>query len=164
MTIRAYRSSDLTHLLQINQAGEPGVGAVSLTELQEIIAVGTCLVAVESSDQPIGFILLVPPNSRYHSQNYQWFEARRASVGSEFIYVDRIAIAAEGQERGLGKALYEAAFAAFEGHSSVITCEVNTEPPNPGSLRFHKRLGFVEIGQQVFDPGKKAVVYLERPL
>jgi len=26
--------------------------------------------------------------------------------------------------------------------------EVNADPPNEGSLRFHARLGFVEVGQQ----------------
>jgi predicted GNAT superfamily acetyltransferase len=28
-----------------------------------------------------------------------------------------------------------------------LCCEVNLEPPNPGSLRFHQSIGFVEAGQ-----------------
>jgi predicted GNAT superfamily acetyltransferase len=30
---------------------------------------------------------------------------------------------------------------------SLLCCEVNLEPPNPGSLRFHHRIGFTEVGQ-----------------
>jgi hypothetical protein len=30
----------------------------------------------------------------------------------------------------------------------VLTCEVNLRPPNEGSLRFHRRLGFREVGRQ----------------
>ena len=29
-----------------------------------------------------------------------------------------------------------------------LALEVNADPPNEGSLRFHARLGFVEVGQQ----------------
>ena len=29
-----------------------------------------------------------------------------------------------------------------------LALEVNVDPPNEGSLRFHERLGFVEVGQQ----------------
>jgi predicted GNAT superfamily acetyltransferase len=29
-----------------------------------------------------------------------------------------------------------------------LALEVNVDPPNAGSLRFHERLGFVEVGQQ----------------
>jgi predicted GNAT superfamily acetyltransferase len=36
----------------------------------------------------------------------------------------------------------------------VFTLEVNLEPRNDGSLRFHDRLGFVEVGQQVSGSGK----------
>jgi hypothetical protein len=49
------------------------------------------------------------------------------------------------------------------GHDE-IGCEVNTAPPNPGSQRFHTRLGFVGIGEQIFEAGSKSVRYYSRPL
>jgi predicted GNAT superfamily acetyltransferase len=39
-----------------------------------------------------------------------------------------------------------------------LCCEVNVEPPNPGSLRFHERIGFAEVGQ--FAPKPDYVVSL----
>jgi len=38
-----------------------------------------------------------------------------------------------------------------QAHSSgrtLVTCEVNLHPPNPGSLRFHEGLGFRALGEQ----------------
>jgi predicted GNAT superfamily acetyltransferase len=38
---------------------------------------------------------------------------------------------------------------------------VNRLPPSPGSLHFHKRFGFEEIGENIFVPSEKEVLYLE---
>jgi hypothetical protein len=35
----------------------------------------------------------------------------------------------------------------------LLTCEVNLNPPNLGSIRFHNRIGFREVGQQDSKPG-----------
>lgn len=162
MDIRAYESRDLAALYAINVEGEPGVGAVTQDGLAAIVAEGTCLVA-EGAAGPEGFILLVEPGAAYGSPNYQWF-LRRHGAGGDFVYVDRIAIGVAGRGKGLGAALYGAAFEVFAGQRAVMTCEVNTLPPNPGSMRFHQRLGFEPVGEQVFIIGEKAVAYLERPL
>ena len=36
----------------------------------------------------------------------------------------------------------------------ILTLEINLEPPNPGSLALHGKLGFAEVGQLVADEGK----------
>ena len=46
-----------------------------------------------------------------------------------------------------------AAFAAAEG-LGPMTCEVNSEPPNPGSDAFHAALGFTVMGEGSPAPGK----------
>jgi predicted GNAT superfamily acetyltransferase len=53
---------------------------------------------------------------------------------------------------GYGSLLYN----EVESRSTepFFTLEVNLEPRNDGSLRFHDRLGFVEVGQQVSGSGK----------
>ena len=63
---------------------------------------------------------------------------------------------------GIGKQLYEAAFSEMAGQRDMLICEVNLEPPNPGSLRFHKSLGFEEAGERWLDDRSKGVVYLTR--
>ncbi len=158
MTIRAYVPADLAALHAINCASEPGVGKVSQSQLDQIIAAGACLVA-EDRDTVLGFLVALGPDADYDSPNYRWFEARYES----YVYVDRIAVAPETREQGIGAALYEAAFMQYTGKALIIGCEVNITPPNPGSMRFHQRLGFTELGQTTHR-ADYAVAYFARRL
>ena len=105
----------------------------------------------------IAFALLMTPGVDYDSENYRYFERR----GTDFLYVDRIVVADSARNRGLGAELYRAVFDAARAEGRVeVTCEVNVDPPNPGSLRFHGRLGFTEVGRQVTKGGSVAVALL----
>lgn len=162
ITVRPYRSSDLPHLWLINQAGVPGVGDETAETLARWIGLAQTQVAVRDDDDlPLGFITLIPLGTlQYPSDNLRWFEAR----GGNVIYVDRIAVSEFARGARIGEQLYRAAFEACAGRYDAIGCEVNRLPPNPGSLRFHKRLGFEEIGENIFSLGEKEVIYLQRPL
>jgi len=164
MKIRSYQPQDLSALHAINCAGEPGVGAVTAQRLASIIDLGDCLIAEDETGRVSGFILLIPPGTAYDSPNYHWFEMRGLTQAVARLYIDRIAIHPNCQGQGLGQLLYEAAFLNASERYEVMGCEVNLLPPNPASLRFHKRLGFEEAGQQIFKVGEKAVIYLERVL
>ncbi|NQY13839.1 MAG: GNAT family N-acetyltransferase [Henriciella sp.] len=164
MTIRPYDESDLSALHRINVACVPAVGQATEKEMAEIIALSTCLVATSQDDMPIGFITLLPPGTAaYASPNLRCFEDYVAHTRKTLIYVDRIALSPDARSQRIGEALYESAFQHFAS-CDEIGCEVNVEPPNPGSHRFHKRLGFLEIGEQVFEPSLKSVRYYSRPL
>ncbi|RRN65810.1 GNAT family N-acetyltransferase [Caulobacter sp. 602-1] len=97
----------------------------------------------------------------YDSVNYLWFRERYPS----FVYVDRVVVADSARGRGLARRLYDALFAAAKaaGHDRIV-CEVNSDPPNPASDRFHAALGFVPVGTAEIHGGKKTVTYLERRL
>jgi predicted GNAT superfamily acetyltransferase len=45
-----------------------------------------------------------------------------------------------------------------------VTCEVNLEPPNPRSLAFHDRLGFVQVGELVTKNDTITVALLASPV
>ncbi len=165
MRIRSYKPADLDQLYQINQASTPGVGheddAVGLARW---ISLSTCLVCVDETDTPLGFITLIAPGTlAYESQNLRWFESWLEPQQISLIYVDRIAISQAARGKKLGEKLYEAAFTAFAGHDQ-IGCEVNTAPDNPGSHRFHQRLGFRQVGTRTYAGGQKAVAYYTRDL
>ena len=89
------------------------------------------------------FLLALDQDADYDSPNFLWFRERY----SRFVYVDRIVVAASARGRGLARLLYQALFdvAARAGHAR-IGCEVNSDPPNPGSDAFHATLGFSEVG------------------
>ena len=71
------------------------------------------------------------------------------------MYLDRIVVSENMRNKSLGAKLY----AAIEQRmlkdrcAPLLTCEVNLNPPNLGSIRFHNRIGFREVGQQDSKPG-----------
>ena len=102
------------------------------------------------------FIMTFDQEANYDSPSFLWFCERY----ERFIYVDRVVVAAHARGRGHARRLYQALFEHAEraGHT-LVTCEVNTDPPNPASDAFHAALGFAEVGDAVIHGGKKAVRY-----
>lgn len=129
--------------------------------LRAIADVALAVVDERDAGTVLGFVLALHPGSDYESENYRWFEAR----GTDSLYVDRIVIGEESRGRGLGQVLYERVFdAAAEEGRAEVTCEVNIEPPNPGSQLFHRRLGFEEVGRQGTKGGSVLVSLLAVPV
>jgi predicted GNAT superfamily acetyltransferase len=107
------------------------------------------------------FLLAFDQDADYDSPNFLWFRARY----SRFVYVDRIAVAPAARGRGYARRLYNNLFqhAPAAGHQRVV-CEVNSDPPNPGSDAFHAALGFAEVGKAAIYGGVRTVRYLSRML
>ncbi len=107
------------------------------------------------------FLIAFDQSADYDSPNFLWFKSRY----TRFVYIDRIAVAEAARGRGHARSLYRDLFeiAARNGHD-IVVCEVNSDPPNPGSDAFHAALGFLEVGQATIHGGKKAVRYFARSL
>lgn len=105
-------------------------------------------------------LLAFDQHADYDSPNFTWFRDRF----DRFVYVDRIIVAAAARGQGLARDLYRDLFdlARSAGHDRV-TCEVNSDPPNPISDAFHAATGFVLAGEARLENGK-SVRYLERRL
>jgi predicted GNAT superfamily acetyltransferase len=88
--------------------------------------------------------------------NYAWFNTKY----DEFIYVDRIAVSTGYRDRGIGSLLYKEVVSYSNQYSIPIVAEVNLNPPNPGSMRFHERFQFEEIG--ILEHEDKSVTMLLR--
>ena len=73
------------------------------------------------------------------------------------MYVDRIVIDPSFQNKGLGLDFYDDLKIFCQGYAPIITCEVNLKPKNDGSLIFHKKYGFEQVGIQETEGGKKEV-------
>lgn len=172
MRIRPLASADIDQVSAINEAGVPGVTPADAQEVARLVELSELsVVAVEESDDAavLGFLIVMAPGADYESENYRWFSERAADFhgadfhGADFLYIDRIAIADGHRGEGIGEALYRELFrvAAEQGRAEV-TCEVNTMPPNPGSMRFHERLGFEKVGELVTKGGAYEVALLAR--
>jgi len=146
----------------INNDGYPAVPMTSSEEMAALVSVSSLALVAENDDgTPIGFLVAVDPGQQYDSENYVFFER---SFGNH-LYIDRIVLSEDSRGLGVGADFYQHVFdkARADGRSSV-TCEVNIEPPNPGSLRFHRRWGFVDVDTQSTKGGSVVVQLLHAPL
>jgi predicted GNAT superfamily acetyltransferase len=107
-----------------------------------------------------GFLLAFDQTALYHNFNFLWFRARYET----FMYVDRIVVGYAFRGQGVARALYDDLFVfAKSQRQKLIVCEVNTDPPNPMSGVFHKRLGFTQVGESLIPSGKR-VQYLAKQI
>ncbi len=107
------------------------------------------------------FLIALDQDADYDNPNFRWMRSRF----ERFVYVDRVVVAARARGRGLARILYEDLFAAARSAGQTrITCEVNSDPPNPASDAFHARLGFAEVGAATLPGGAKTVRYLSRTI
>ena len=157
---RPVTPDDVPALAALNDAAVPAVNALGADGLAAHVPGRVVALVVPDDDGvPLAFLLAVAPGADYASENYRWFSAHRP--GS--LYVDRIVVAPHAHGRGLGRLLYDAVLdRARQLGLREVTCEVNLEPPNPGSLAFHGRLGFVRVGEQVTTGGAVRVALLAR--
>jgi uncharacterized protein len=156
--IRDIVEADLPAVLVINDDNQPAVGDLDAARLAELFTMSSMpLVAVDDDGTVAGFCLVLPPGTSYGSTNYAWFGERYTN----FVYLDRVAVAATHRSQGIGAALYREVERRADADWFLL--EVNTRPRNEGSLRFHAREGFVEVAERE-TPYGYAVSMMAKPL
>ena len=127
-------------LLALNNAHATELSWLEPARLQALVGQAVLALAI---GEAAALLLALDQTAEYDSPNYQWFRAQF----ERFVYVDRVVVAEATRGRGHARRLYESviAYAARTGHERVL-CEVNADPPNPGSDAFHAALGFVPVG------------------
>jgi predicted GNAT superfamily acetyltransferase len=116
---------------------------------------------VESEGHVVAFLLAMREGSDYASVNYRWFHER----GGSFLYIDRVVVDAASQGHGIATMLYDDLLSfARESGVRVVVCELDIDPPNEVSARFHDRYGFAEVGTQWVAGGTKMVSLRELDL
>lgn len=161
LSIRDLTTDDIPRLVELNNAAVPAVPFTSAGEFAALLASSDHAIgAVDAEGGLHGFAIGMNPGSDYASENYRFFEER----GSDSLYVDRIVVDEVRRGERIGRLLYDHVFRrAREDGRTEVTCEVNVEPPNPRSLAFHARLGFVEVGRQATKGGAIQVALLAAP-
>ena len=156
--IRDLLPSDLDDAWRINQDNTPAVGDEPRDAMDAILAMCSVALAVDVGDELAGFCMVLPPGTAYDSPNYHYFCDRY----DDFAYLDRVAFGAAHQGRGYGAALYREVERRVA--APLFALEVNIKPPNEGSLRFHRREGFVEVDKLETRPGKIVSLMVKRLL
>lgn len=149
ISLRAVTSADEAWIVATNDSVIPAVSPLSQALFAQFVEEAAIFQKALLEGVPVAFIVALGGGLEYPSRNYQWFEDRFDDV----VYVDRIVVAEGARGLGLGRRLYEDL--AARQLAEAIACEVNIDPPNPRSMAFHRRLGFVEVGQQTTPDSKR---------
>ena len=152
--IRDATTDDFAQILALNEASVHFLSPMNQTLLSSLHASAAYHRVVEIDGIVKAFLLALREGASYGSVNFRWFCERY----TQFLYIDRVVVAASAQGLGLGAILYaDLLIAAKKAGVSHVTCEFDIDPPNARSLRFHAKFGFVEVGSQHVGPQQKKV-------
>lgn len=156
--VRAAQQQDFEAILAINAEGQPGVSALTHSELVSALTSGSVWVA-EGTAGLAGYLIVYRSDAMYDGEEFAWFQSRYGP----FLYIDQVAVAQQHRRAAVGFQLYQIAErAAREQGVFSLVCEVNLDPPNPVSLAFHTRNNFREVGILDTQDGRKVTLLLKR--
>ena len=150
--------ADLPALNALNDAHAAAVNALAPADFAALAGVAFSARMIAGADgAPLAFLLALSHATPAQGPNHAWFLRRHPA----FAYVDRVVVAEGAQGRGLGRRLYaDLAGRARAAGLPVLACEVNLDPPNPGSMAFHVKQGFRPAGEATDPRNGKRVRYL----
>lgn len=157
VVIRRLIPADLDAAWSLNQANVPAVGSETREAMDDLLRWSSIALVAEVDESLVGFCIVIPPHTDYDSPNYRYFCDRY----DDFVYLDRVAVDDSWRGHGVGRAIYDEV--VRRANAPWFCLEVNVHPPNPGSLAFHARLGFLEVDRLETRPGK-IVSLMARPL
>ncbi|MCA0433070.1 MAG: GNAT family N-acetyltransferase [Proteobacteria bacterium] len=153
-----YDAALMTALLALNNAHAEELSYKTEEGFADLLARASFVRAVEG-----GRALLVgfDETCDYDNDNFRWLKARFP----RFNYIDRVVVSGAARGQGLARQLYGLiAEATRKDGRERLVCEINLEPPNPASDKFHEALGFKPIGQRQLAGSAKIVRYWAREL
>lgn len=161
MQVRDASTADVEAVLALNNAAVPNVNAIERGDLERIVALACYHKVVTDPEGVAAFVICMPSGGAYWSENYRWFTQRYDS----FLYLDRVVVAERVRGQGVGTLLYDDMHAFARTQWPRVALEVNLAPPNPGSVRFHERLGYERVGDRSYgDGGEHAVAMYVKSL
>ena len=148
MEILTARTDHFAAILDLNEEFVHVLAPLSRERLELLDSLASYHRVAVDQNAVAGFVLAFGSDTDHDSVNFRWFAARYSS----FLYVDRVVVSSACQRVGVGSLLYDDLFAfARRAGYERLTCEIDVEPPNPRSERFHECFGFREVGAQQVD-------------
>ena len=145
--IRKAEKKDYAEILKLNQKDVEMLSELDKNLLEKMDELSEIFNVVEIEDNVVAFIIAFRDGCEYWSDNYKWFNNHY----SNFIYIDRIVIDENYRKQRLARKLYENIFRYAQEKSCKLVCaEIDIKPEyNHPSMKFHKKMGFVEVGQKI---------------
>lgn len=156
--LRPIRPEDEAAVLCLNAASEHHLSPMGPARLHQLLGWADRGDVIEVASTVAGFVLCFAPGTGYDSENYRWFSQE---YGSEFYYLDRIAIDDAFRRQGLAAFAYGELELVAARYGRMVL-EVDIDPPNEASLAFHAARGYREV-HRLETPGK-TVCLMEKQL
>ncbi len=148
--------ADEAAVLAMNRKVEQVTSPLDAERFTTLFAVSDLKQVAELDGEPVGFVLAIFSGQPFENQNYRWFTRWFTERVEHFIYIDRVIVSPACRGQGLGRKFYAAVFdAARQSGITKVCAEMDLDPPNHGSLQFHRKLGFTEIGTRDVESGKR---------
>jgi len=141
--LRPITPTDHDHVLAWNAAHVELLSPLDRPRLEQLLGWTDLAVVIEHDGVGVGFVLTFAGGAAYDSANYRWFAARYPA----FYYLDRVVVDPSVRRAGVGTRVYDEIEERARSLAPVMCLEVNLDPPNEPSLEFHRRRGYVEVGQ-----------------
>lgn len=154
--IRPVRVNDYAEILRINAEASPHVAELDEVELDRLVALARLAWVAEGARGVCGYLLAMDNTADYDGEEFGRFQEE---LDQPFVYIDQIAVDRGARRVRLASQMY----AKLTQHGHVLCCEVNLDPPNPVSTRFHQRQGFRPLGEMRTCDGR-VVALLWKPL
>jgi predicted GNAT superfamily acetyltransferase len=152
--LRSPSADDHAAMLALNNESARETSLLNIASLQQLIAASF---HVRIAGPMNGFCIALDQDARYENSNFEWFRGRYR----RFVYIDRVVVAAHARGQGIARKIYgDLKLASMNADHRVIGCEINVDPPNLASDRFHEAFGFVEVGRAFLAERAKTVRYL----
>ena len=141
--LRPISSADHDRVLAWNEAHVELLAPLDEDRLRTLLGWADRGSVIHAGGRDLGFVLTFASGTAYDSANYRWFSERYGA----FYYLDRVVVDPSVRRTGLGTRVYDEIEERARSLAPVMCHEVNLDPPNEPSLAFHRRRGYVEVGQ-----------------
>ncbi len=158
--IRDVTIADLDEILILNEEVVPTVNSIPIDKMRWFAEEAAYFRIASADDRLASFLIGLRPGMAYESPNFQWF----CEHYDDFAYIDRVAVASHARRNGLATKMYDDFQESMPESVEFMTCEVNLQPPNESSMRFHERMGFSQVGSRTSEAGTKKVAFMEKNL
>ncbi len=138
-------------IIKLNTASVAVTSPMDTARFRRLLELCAITTVAETDGQVVAFLMGLTDACAYDNDNYRWFSERL----KRFVYIDRVVVAQACRSHGIGRALYSHLQSwAEQADLLSIVAEIDIDPPNTVSLRFHEKAAFVQIGTRMLGSGK----------
>ena len=151
VSLRPGTLADTRQIVDLNLEFVAVTSPMDSDRFRHLFGCASLVTVAEMDGRVVAFLTAMADGTAYENGNFQWFAERLR----RFIYIDRVVVSSGCRNQGIGSALYAHALSwAKQAGLLSLVAEMDLDPPNIGSLNFHKNKGFVQLGTRVLDSAK----------